>query len=358
MGKYLLIDIGAGTMDILYWDDAAALHYKSVVKSPVPYLAEKIGACPGNLLVTGREMGGGAVTAVLKQRARDSRVIISKSAAATLHHDLEKVGSWGIEVVDDADAEGRKADQGLSHIELGDIDCGRIEGIVRGLGIPFEFDAVGICAQDHGVPPVGVSHLDFRHGIYSAALDEDPHAHALLYTAEEIPSSMNRLKSIAVSAAGLPAEAVFVMDSGMAAIQGASLDALATGRECVAVLDVATSHTLGATVSRGEIAGFFEYHTIDITCDRVDRLIRELGDGTLSHRQILAEGGHGAYLRRAVGFDNLENIVVTGPKRYLLADSRLPLQYGAPMGDNMMTGTLGLLASIRIRKGQTPPALV
>ena len=355
MGRYLIIDIGAGTMDILYWDERADLHYKAVVKSPVPYLAEKISACPGDLLVTGREMGGGAVTAVLKQRAATSRVVISAGAAATLHHDLSKVAAWGIEVVDDARAENMKTDRRVTHIELGDIDARRIEGIVDGLGVPFEFDVVGVCAQDHGVPPAGVSHLDFRHSIYSAVLDETPRADALLYRGDDIPPAMNRLASIAASAGQMPAGEVFVMDSGMAAIQGASLDHAAQKAGCAAVLDVATSHTLGATIDRGEIAGFFEYHTVDITPGRVDGLIRDLADGRLSHRQVLAAGGHGAYLKRAVGFDSLGAFVVTGPKRFLLAGSKLPLRPGAPMGDNMMTGTLGLLAAIRLRKDQEPP---
>ena len=36
---------------------------------------------------------------------------------------------------------------------------------------PIEFDAVADCAQDHGVPPHGVSHLDFRHQLYRERLD-------------------------------------------------------------------------------------------------------------------------------------------------------------------------------------------
>jgi uncharacterized protein (DUF1786 family) len=187
--------------------------------------------------------------------------------------------------------------------------------------------------------------------LFTEVLDRAPHAHTLLYAKDAVPRTMNRLRSIAGSAVNLPAQEVFVMDSGMAAIQGASLDSLARGRDCVAVLDVATSHTLGATLMQGEIAGFFEYHTSEINGARVDELLKGLADGTLSHQQILDEGGHGAYLRRTVGFNNIEAIIATGPKRGLLSDASLPIQYGAPMGDNMMTGTLGLLSAIRVKKG-------
>ena len=140
----------------------------------------------------------------------------------------------------------------------------------------------------------------------------------------------------------------------MAAIVGASMDGLALGKECFLVLDIATSHTVGAAMLGEELAGFFEYHTQDITLKRLETLLRDLADGKISHRQILARGGHGAFLRRNVGFDAVEAIIVTGPRRKLVEKSDLPLQYGAPWGDNMMTGTVGLLEALRRRKGLEP----
>ena len=85
--RFLMVDIGAGTMDILWYDTEADLHYKAVVKSPVRSIAEKAAAIPGNLIVTGCEMGGGPITGLLKQRAGEADVVMSSSAAATLHHD-------------------------------------------------------------------------------------------------------------------------------------------------------------------------------------------------------------------------------------------------------------------------------
>jgi uncharacterized protein (DUF1786 family) len=165
---------------------------------------------------------------------------------------------------------------------------------------------------------------------------------------------MNRLKSIANAAGQLPADEVYVMDSGMAAILGASLDDRCHSKQRYMVLDIATSHTVGAAMAGNEIAGFFEYHTHDITLDHLQNLLRDLADGKLSHEQILAEGGHGAYLRQAVGFDAIETIVATGPRRKMLVNSRLSIEFGAPWGDNMMTGTAGLLEALRRRKGLEP----
>ena len=349
-----MIDIGAGTMDILYYDSQTDLHYKTVVKSPVRYLAEKAKAVSGNLLVVGNEMGGGPITQVLLERARQAEVTMSVSAAATLNHDPEKIKSWGIKLVDDDRAEDMRGDQSYSVITLSDIEPRRLADIVKSFGVLYEVDVVAICAQDHGVPPPGVSHLDYRHNLFQARLEKNPHPHTLLYKSDEIPDTMNRLKSIAKRAAELPAAEIYVMDSGMAAILGASMDGFAMGKQRFLVLDIATSHTVGAAMAGDEIAGFFEYHTQDITLEKLESLLRDLTDGKLSHQQVLSEGGHGAFLRRTVGFEEIETIIATGPKRKLVESSPLPIQFGAPWGDNMMTGTVGLLEALRRRKGNAP----
>jgi len=354
MSRFLMVDVGAGTMDVLYFDEDSDLHYKAVVKSPVRDLAEKAGAIPGNLVVTGNEMGGGAISNVLRQRAQDHEVVMSVSSASTIHHDIEKVRSSGIRVVEDAEAKELQHRPGYSMLNLSDLQEDRIKRIVEGFGVPFSFDVLGVCAQDHGVSAPGMSHLDFRHNIFKAALDEDPFPHTLLYKGGNVPSAMNRLRSIAESAVMFPTDEVYVMDSGMAAILGASMDTMAKSKERVMIVDVATSHTLGAALMGDELAGFFEYHTRDITLERLEQLLPDLANGRLDHEQILEEGGHGAYNRKAFGFDNTEVILANGPKRRLMIGSKLPIVFGAPFGDNMMTGTVGVLEAIRRHKGLAP----
>ncbi len=354
MSKFLMIDIGAGTMDILYYDTEADLHFKAVVKSPVRSLAEKAAGLSGNLLVLGDEMGGGPITQILLNRAREAEVVMSASAAATLNHDLEKVKSWGIKLTEDDRIEDLRRSKNYTVITLGDLELRRLAQIVKSFGVPYTFDAVAICAQDHGVPPPGVSHLDFRHNLFQASLENHPYPHSLLYRSDDIPDTMNRLRSIAKNASALPAAEIYVMDSGMAAILGASMDSLAQAKKHFLLLDIATSHTVGAAMQGEELAGFFEYHTRDISLERLETLLRDLADGKLSHRQILAEGGHGAFLRRRVGFEAVEAVIATGPRRKLIEKSDLPVHYGAPWGDNMMTGTVGLLEALRRRKGLEP----
>jgi uncharacterized protein (DUF1786 family) len=350
MSRFLLIDIGAGTMDILYYDDRSDLYYKAVVKSPVRYLSEKVSKIRGNLLVTGDEMGGGPISTVLKQRAQTDEVIMSVAAAATIHHNQKIVESYRIKIVQDSEAEALQESQNYTHVVLADLDIKRIRDIVKGFGVNFAFDTVGICAQDHGMAPDNVSHLDFRHEIFRQVLDKKPFAHALLYQKNKIPERLNRLNSIAKSAERLPGNEIYVMDSGMAAIVGACTDIQTKEKDNIVIMDLATSHTLVASLKQGELAGFFEYHTHDITPELIDSMIQKLCDGKLSHKQILKQGGHGAYIRKAFGFKSAEIILATGPKRNLIKDSQLPIIFGSPLGDNMMTGTAGLLEAIRFQK--------
>lgn len=351
MSRFLLLDVGAGTLDVLFYDDLSALNYRAVVRSPVLYLPERAQSIAGNLLVTGVEMGGGALLDVLTRHAQKARVLVCASAALTLSHDTGRIRNAGVEIIEDDQAETFAGSEDYTALRLSDFPREHLEMIVDSFGVPFEFDVVGVCAQDHGVPPAGKSHLDFRHEIIMAAMEQTPLPESLLYDKKSVPSFLNRLKSIALTASDLPCQEVYVMDSGMAAILGASLDFQLRGRKRFIVLDIATSHTVCAAIEDNEIAGLVEYHTRDLSLEKLESLLVDLAEGKLLHRQVLAEGGHGAYIRKAIGFDAVEAIVATGPKRRLVENSKLPVMFGAPLGDNMMTGTAGLLEAIKRRKG-------
>ena len=86
MSRLLILDIGAGTMDALFYDYETNLSYKAVAKSPTLYLAEKVKSLQGDVLISGCEMGGGPISDSLIQKAKNTRVVLSVSAAATIHH--------------------------------------------------------------------------------------------------------------------------------------------------------------------------------------------------------------------------------------------------------------------------------
>ncbi len=245
----------------------------------------------------------------------------------------------------------------FNKFELSDIQPNRIQKIIESFGSPFKFDAIAACAQDHGIPPKNVSHLDFRHKQFSRLLDKNPSLSSTLHSRDTIPTNMNRLHSIANCLIQLPTKKIYVMDSGMAAILGASMDPIAQSKKRMIVLDIATSHTVGAAIQNGIITSFFEYHTKNITEKKLKKLIQDLPEGKISYDQVLKDGGHGAYTRDTFKYCSVEAIIITGPLRHIITDcccNNIPIFFGSPWGDNMMTGTTGLMEAMRLKIGLLP----
>jgi len=351
--RFLAIDVGASTLDALFLDTDSGDQFKLVAKSPTRALAERIMACRSRrILITGRQMGGGPVTEAIKARARQCRVMMTRSAAETIHNRQERVRNLGVIVVSqkEAEHEARKGD--ACRFRSGDIVVDDILTMLKSMGVEPGFDFFGICVQDHGTPKGEVSSLDFRHRIFKGIIDKDPRPSAFLFEAEQIPPSFRRMRAAAIDAKRVPSKKIYLMDTGMAAVLGASSDPSARGKKSVVVLDIASSHTLGALLLDGEIGGFFEYHTRAVTPEILKALIVDLAEGRLSHERIISEGGHGAYTRKALGFDAVETILATGPKRSILRETGIKgIVPGAPFGDNMMTGAAGLILAIAGREG-------
>jgi len=351
MVRILAIDIGAGTQDILIWDSSRSEYYKLVAKAPTRILAEKILTSQGDLLITGDTMGGGPVVEAIKRAASERTVLMTARAAGTIHHDPERVRALGVQIIEEELAEAKKGDPSLTHITLGDVFPRQLEILLGYMGVEFSFDYLLIAVQDHGIPPVGVSAIDFRHQIFRQILERHPYPEAFLLKPSELPDYLARMKNTMERCREIPAAEYYIMDTGMAAILGASRDQAARRTKRILVLDIATSHTLGAVLSEQELMGFFEYHTQAIDPGRLERMMVELAEGRISHEKIRAEGGHGAYLRAKIGLSSLEAMIATGPRRDLVHSLPYPFIMGAPLGDNMMTGTAGLLEALNRREG-------
>ena len=140
MARYLLLDVGAGTMDVLWYDDASGEHFKAVVKSPVRTLAEKAARLPKDIVTTGVEMGGGPISDVLIAKAAENRVLMTGAAAATIHHDPDRVRALGIDIVGESQAERAAASGKYCRLHLADLEPGRIKKIIMGMGVPFAFE--------------------------------------------------------------------------------------------------------------------------------------------------------------------------------------------------------------------------
>ncbi|UCD71430.1 MAG: pyruvate formate-lyase activating enzyme [Syntrophobacterales bacterium] len=353
MARFLAIDVGASTLDAMFLDTSSGDQFKFVVKSPTRSLSERLVACKSSrIVITGHQMGGGFLTEVIKTKAQQCRIMMTPSAAESIHHRQERVKNLGVMLITPKEAKREAKKRNTSLYKTGDIVVEDILTMVKSMGIEPIFDFFGICVQDHGRPRRDISSLDFRHHIFKGIIEKDPHPSAFLFEADGIPSCLRRMRSAAMDAKEVSSGKIYLMDTGMAAVLGASSDPSARGKRSIVVLDIASSHTLGALLLDGEIGGFFEYHTRAITPGILKTLIIDLAGGRLSHERILSEGGHGAYTRKTVGFDEVEMILATGPKRRILRQIEIEgIVLGAPFGDNMMTGTAGLILAMAEREG-------
>jgi len=343
----LTIDIGAGTTDILVFYPDTHEHYKAVSCSAIKKIAETIQSSHGDLLFSGTIMGGGAVSNAIIQHAEAHNVFMTPTAAKTIYDNLEKVREKGITIISEEEKE-KLQWTNITSLILKDISHSGIRVLLNELGVAWEFSYIAAAVQDHGVAPSGVSSIDFRHQIMKAIIEKKPFPEAFLFGVEKIPPYFTRMKATGELLSEIPHQKAFMMDTGMAAVLGASLDHNLRGCSHLIVVDVGNSHTLGACLSNGLIGGFFEYHTNHLTSQHIEELLVNLGNGTLEHNQVVSEGGHGAYIRSCPGFNRIEKILVTGPKRReIMHGVKLEYREGGPLGDTMMTGTAGLIAAIK-----------
>ena len=347
MEPILTVDIGAGTTDILIYFPDRGEFFKAVTVSAIRKTAQSILKEKGELLITGTIMGGGAVSKAVVKKAKTDHVYMTPEAARTVNDDLEKVKEKGITIISEEEASHLLKNKSLKHLRFADLSLSEIKPILTQLGAEWSFSYIAGAVQDHGVCPQGVSALDFRHQVLKERIERNPSPEEFLFLYEEIPEYLTRMKATGKILSQIPHKKLFMMDTGMAAIVGASLDPRLVGCTHYLIVDIGNSHTLGAVLSEGLIGGFFEYHTDGLNPKKMEELLINLGDGRLNHQEIVSKGGHGAYIRSCPGSDKVESIVVTGPRRReIMRDISMDYIEGAPLGDNMMTGASGLLESI------------
>jgi uncharacterized protein (DUF1786 family) len=139
-----------------------------------------------------------------------------------------------------------------------------------------------------------------------------------------------------------------MMDTAPAAILGATFDpvvAHAVERGAL-VANIGNFHCLVFRLAAGGIEGFFEHHTGEVTCEKLDRLTGALADGTLQHCDVFDDQGHGALVYAGTPMPEPRFLAVVGPRRNLLKESRFAPYLAVPFGDMMNAGNFGLLAAL------------
>jgi len=351
--KILAIDIGAGTEDILLYDETKnvancvkmILPTSSIVHAASVNHATTLGR---DIFVRGYTIGGGEFAAsVMRHLKKGFRVIMTESAAYSIRNDLDEVKQLGIEVW-----RGEKPPKGfrgevlnISEINLKELDV----FLSKRNASLSDIDVVAIAVQDHGVSPKGISNRRFRVEKMREQLSRRRRPEDFAFKEDEVPRYFIRMDSaVRASKNQFPKSKVIVMDTSIAAIAGCLQDTLVAEAESVLAVNLGNGHTTAAIVLKGEISAIAEHHTQLLTPTRLKRLLREFADGELTDEDVFNEGGHGvAFATKPPGLSKIDVIAVTGPNRHLIEKTGIEAYFASPAGDMMMTGPMGLIAAAK-----------
>jgi uncharacterized protein (DUF1786 family) len=365
--RVLAVDVGTGTQDILLFESDRTIEncLQLIMPSPTVTVSQRIRAATAAgrpVLLTGHIMGGGPSAWAARDHFQAGfPCYATANAARTLDDDLAAVAALGLTIVEDVEAARLLATQGdqLVHIELRDFDATAIRAALTAFGVDPTVDVVAVAAFDHGAAPPGYSDRRFRFDYIESVVRRRPDPLAFAHPAAAIPADLTRLAAVAAEAAeydpdatnsGRPA--VFVMDTGAAAVAGALEDPTVAARDDILIANIGNFHTLAFHLRRGCILSLFEHHTGELTRPQLEGYLQDLAAGTLENERVFAESGHGA-LRLAPPSSGPGTAVVsppflavTGPRRELLRGSALCPYEAVPHGDMMLAGCFGLLRGV------------
>jgi uncharacterized protein (DUF1786 family) len=337
--KFLSVDVGSGTQDIMLYDSIQHIEnsVKMVMPSPTKIIADRIKKCKGDLFIKGETMGGGTINKVLQEHLNNGhRVIMTENAARTVRDNLNYVKSLGIKIVSDDD---EKNYSNLEKIELKDVDMPAIRESLSKFDVDADFDYLGIAVQDHGYKE-GMGDRNFRFSKIKETLNKPKLPEEFAYFGKA-PEYFTRINAVFRS---FKTYKTTVMDSKFASVCGATCDRHVKSLEKFIVMDIGNGHTLAASFNKGKICGVFEHHTSNLTPEKIEYLTARLADGTITHQEVHDDQGHGAWSLEPIG--DFEAVVATGPRRNIIEKTDLNVHYAAPAGDVMMTGPVGLIKSI------------
>ncbi len=346
--QILAVDVGTGTQDILLFDSERTPEncLKLVMPSPTLSIAGQIRratAAQQILLLTGVTMGGGPSAWAAEDHSKAGLPIFATPGAArSFNDDLEAVQrDLGAVIVSPDEAARLAIRPDVVHIFMRDFDFTAIRRGFAAFGVPLQPDAVMVAVFDHGNAPPDVSDRQFRLDYLAQRLQADERLSTFAFRSDAVPPIMTRLQAVVDSAGELDAQ-LLVMDTAPAAVLGALEDPLVAGRPDAMIVNVGNFHCLAFQYRGGAISRLFEHHTGLLSREQLEGWLAQLGDGSISHAQVFAQHGHGALVLDATPVP-LEFVAVTGPRRAMLARSRLPTYFAVPHGDQMMTGCWGMV---------------
>jgi uncharacterized protein (DUF1786 family) len=259
----------------------------------------------------------------------------------------------GVQIVGEDEAAAIARRDGVTAVQMRDVDLDAIRTAFAAFGVMFEPDALALAVFDHGNAPPGYSDRQFRFDYLKSQIlnfkfqdssRESPIAVQQLarfaFRREDIPARMTRFGAVAQSATF--DGPMLLMDTAPAAVVGALEDPHVHTRQRQLIANAGNFHTLAFRLGPDGIEGVFEHHTGELTRKELEMYLRKLAEGTLTHQEVFADMGHGALMldpRPAP----LHVLTVTGPRWSLIRGSALNPYFAAPYGDMMMAGNYGLL---------------
>ena len=354
--KILAMDIGAGTEDVLLYDDgkkSAENCVKMVLPSPSQvFTANVIEATRlyKDIFVKGDIIGGGAFAFALRNHVEKGlRVVMTENAAYTVRNNLDEVRELGIEIIaGENEPRGFKGET----LTIEEVNLAKLQKFLAEFNETLsDIDVVAVAVQDHGVFPKGMSNRRFRIQKLKELLKDDPKPETFAFKEEEIPPYFLRIKSAALaSRRQLPRAKVLLMDTSAAAVLGCLKDPVVEKANPVVAINVGNGHTMAAIISEGNILGIMEHHTRLLNPQKIEQFLTNFADGKLSDEEVFKDGGHGLFfLAEPPSFSKIERVVATGPNRNILAKTNLSVHFAAPAGDVMMTGPMGLVEATKRR---------
>jgi len=352
--KILALDIGAGTLDVLLYDedkDRVENCIKMVLPSPSLIYAEKVFEASQrgrDLFVKGDSIGGGGFSHQLKRHlASGLEVFMTEEAAYTIRNNLEEVREQGFKVV----KEGPPDFDGET-LQINEVKINMLGGFLNGFNEDLsDIDVVAIAVQDHGANPEGKSNRRLRiermRALYSGRKGIYPED--LAFWEDEVPPYFLRMRSAVKTAKRqLPGARILVMDTAPSAIIGCLNDPSVSRDSNVIAVNAGNGHTMASLISKRRILGVMEHHTRLLDPDKLENMLRRFMAGELRDEEIFRDGGHGLfYLAEPPDYSDMNVYVATGPNRRMLTGTSIPFKYGAPAGDVMMTGPMGLIEAAK-----------
>jgi uncharacterized protein (DUF1786 family) len=332
--RILAIDIGAGTQDVLLFDSEKKIEnsISMVLPTPSRIFAERLRRIKGPVHISGDTIGGGALAGAIAEHLRKGyRVVMEEEAAYSIRNDLDQVRSMGIEVG------GRSLSGPFEELKISEIDLPALEDFLSRFEIDLRVDVVAIAVQDHGVSPKGVSDRIFRFDQMEEMLRRDRRPETFCYGEDAIPPQFLRMKSAVAAAKRSTSAPVLVMDTSLSAILGCVDEVSGPSL----IVNAGNGHTIGALVLDGKIEGLYEHHTHVLNSRKLEEDLRLFLRGELRREKVFEENGHGAITFTVLPGE--VSVVVTGPNRDLFKGTSFHFLYGAPGGNTMMSGPMGLI---------------